>query len=241
MYRRRLEGLVPEGHAGADIREFLRSLAMRLEVTDRSGGDRARAVQLINKTNQFNLNGRRWTDDEVGAVLSRGGRLVCATLSDRSGSHGEILALLMGADRVVESWVMSCRVFQRRVEHAFLLALIDGDLAPAAFRFARTERNEPMARFLLAELGLVEPPDGLTRFDAARFRASHGEDRALFDVSGWAPVSRRPSGPGAARVGPAVPEVSGIAEPASGARDSGLPNCARHFMPAFGNPRETRE
>jgi FkbH-like protein len=189
MYRRRLEGLVPEGHAGADIRGFLQSLAMRLEVADRSRGDRVRAVQLINKTNQFNLNGRRWTDEDVEAILAGGGRLICATLSDRSGSHGEILALLMGADRVVEAWVMSCRVFQRRVEHAFLLALIDGGLAPAALRVARTERNEPMVRFL-AELGVTEHPDGLAMFDAEGFRSAHEGERQLFQVAGASSLAR---------------------------------------------------
>src|SRR5262249_7748607 len=84
MYRRRLDGMVPDTSEGADLTAFLRGLEMSLVINDRSRGDRARAVQLINKTNQFNLNGRRVTDEEVGAVLADGGRLYTASLSDRT-------------------------------------------------------------------------------------------------------------------------------------------------------------
>src|SRR5262249_46020921 len=125
MYRRRLEGMVPQAAEGADLHEFLRELKMRLILHDRSSGDRARAVQLINKTNQFNANGRRITDDAVAGILASGGRLLTATLEDRTGSHGEILALLIDGNGLVHAFVLSCRVFQRRVEQAFCTWLAD--------------------------------------------------------------------------------------------------------------------
>jgi FkbH-like protein len=182
LYRRRLDGIVPEEASGADIGEFLASLRMRLELTDRSQGDRARVVQLINKTNQFNLNGRRWTDEDVATVLATGGRLLGATLTDRSGSHGEIIAFLVTATGVVEAWVMSCRVFQRRVEHAFLLAALARGTAVTGFRFAATERNEPMRQFLRSLSG--QPGDGVIAFDPTQFRAKFGSDGDLFEVAG---------------------------------------------------------
>lgn len=183
LYRRRLEGMIPEGDSGADIRDFLACLEMRLVIRDRSTGDRARAVQLINKTNQFNLDGRRWKDEEIGRILDAGGRLVGATLHDRSGSHGEIIALLIGPDGLVESWVMSCRVFQRRVEYAFLLALLARGIEPQAFRYSATDRNEPLTRFL-REPGFGPPTAGLVSFDPDRFRAEHQVDLQLFEISG---------------------------------------------------------
>src|SRR5205807_9392025 len=103
---------------------------MTLTIHDRTRGDRARAVQLIDKTNQFNLNGRRYTDEDIGKILNAGGRLFGVTLSDRTGSHGEILACLIGADGVVQALVMSCRVVRRRVAYAFL-AWLGAPLAPA--------------------------------------------------------------------------------------------------------------
>ncbi|HEX7939006.1 MAG TPA: HAD-IIIC family phosphatase, partial [Gemmatimonadaceae bacterium] len=51
LYRRRADGELPSGASGADLTQFLQSLRMRLDMRDRSNGDRTRAVQLINKTN----------------------------------------------------------------------------------------------------------------------------------------------------------------------------------------------
>jgi len=182
MYRRRLAGMVPSDAAGADLSGFLRQLEMKLTIHDRGQGDRTRAVQLINKTNQFNLNGRRVSDDEVSSVLAQGGKLFTASLSDRHGEHGEILSYLANADGVVESFVLSCRVFQRRVEHAFVCWLVDAGLAPSVLRFAETARNEPIQQFLRGE-GFAKSDTGDVGLDAAAFQHANGEALGLFAVS----------------------------------------------------------
>jgi len=181
MYRRRLEGMAPTDATGADLSEFLSGLGMRLQVHDRTQGDRTRAVQLINKTNQFNANGRRWTDDEVGAVLRAGGRLYGATLSDRTGSHGEVIACLVDGEGTVTAFVMSCRVFQRRAEHAFLGALIRAGRAPVRLLFSRTERNEPFATFLHSP-GFAEAEPGTWTFAAQEFLDAHGAELGLIEA-----------------------------------------------------------
>lgn len=181
MYRRRLEGMVPSDAAGADLHGFLSDLRMRLTLHDRSTGDRTRAVQLINKTNQFNANGLRVTDEEVGEILAAGGRLLTATLEDRTGSHGEILAILITAEGVVQSFVLSCRVFQRRVEQAFCAWLAEQTQPPVQVRYAPTERNEPFQVFL-KDSAFGAAVEGLVRWDAAAYAAAHGDDLALFEL-----------------------------------------------------------
>lgn len=176
LYRRRLEGMAPSDLAGGDVTEFLRSLDMELRLHDRSKGDRARAVQLINKTNQFNLNGRRWQDEEVERLLSAGGALWTASLSDRTGSHGEILACLIGPEGTVESLVMSCRVLERKVEHAFFAWLAGKMNKPARLRYAPTERNEPFRKFLAGAL----PPGPA---DVVMDEAALGEALPLFRIA----------------------------------------------------------
>ena len=200
LYRRGMAGMPPSDARGADLGAFLRGLEMTLTIHDLSDGDRVRAVQLINKTNQFNLNGARINDDEVQAILAAGGRLYGASLNDRGGSHGEILACLIDADGVVRSLVMSCRVLQRRVEHAFIVWLA-GQGSPAALDFVATPRNEPMRQFL-AEPGFMH--GARVEFDAAKFVDAHAADMALFEIRG--PQSRTPSGKVPPRAGPpAVP------------------------------------
>jgi FkbH-like protein len=182
LYRRRLEGMVPQEAEGADLHTFLRDLRMRLIVHDRSMGDRTRAVQLINKTNQFNLNGRRVTDEEVGAALASGGRLFTATLEDKTGSHGEILAALIRGDRRMTSFVLSCRVFQRRVEQAFSTWLAEQPEAPKAMDYAATERNEPFQMFLRDPAFGTAAAAGLVTWDTERFAREHADDLALFEL-----------------------------------------------------------
>jgi FkbH-like protein len=190
FYRRRLAAMAPREASGADLTAFLCGLQMKLTIHDRSTGDRTRVVQLINKTNQFNLNGRRVTDEEVDRALALGGRLYGATLEDRNGSHGEILACLISPDGLIRSFVMSCRVFQRRVEHTFLAWLAGQADPPRELDFAATPRNEPLQQFL-ADPAFDRVGDGPVRFDAARFAAAHAADLSLFALCAPASISRR--------------------------------------------------
>ena len=184
MYRRRMESRAPVESTGAALTDFLRRLDMRLTIHDRRKGDRDRVLQLINKTNQFNLNGRRLSQAELEGFLESGASLWGATLHDRTGSHGEILACLVSADGIVESLVLSCRVFQRRVEHAFLSWLIRNGAAPRYFRFVETPRNEPIRQFLGDSAFSTVTGDGgpLVRFEAEAFQARHAGDLDLFAI-----------------------------------------------------------
>jgi len=154
---------------------------MTLIVHDRSVGNRERAVQLINKTNQFNINGQRVSDDEVQKILAAGGRLMTATLEDSTGTHGEILAILIDADDVVKSMVMSCRVFQRQAEFAFLRWLSGGARPPRAFEVTETPRNEP-ARQFLRDPAFRAFGAGRLEFDAERFVDDHADASTLIKL-----------------------------------------------------------
>lgn len=181
MYRRRLEGTPPSAASGADLTDFLTGLKMRLVIRDRSRGERTRAVQLINKTNQFNLDGERFTDEQVDAILKSGGRLFTGTLFDRTGGHGESVVLLVDGDGRVRAFVMSCRIFQRRVEYAFVAWLCRTLDRPLVLPFRETARNEPFRRFI--EDGAIgRLADGTCRIDPEVFIAAHQDDLALFAI-----------------------------------------------------------
>jgi FkbH-like protein len=173
--------MAPEDAEGADLTGFLQGLNMSLTIHDRSRGDRTRAVQLINKTNQFNLNGRRVTDDDVGVVLGDGGKLYTALLEDRTGSHGEIFSCLIDHRGTVQSLVMSCRVFQRRVEHAFFTWLAARNNPKLQLAFAETPRNEPIQRFL-EDPAFRRNGDGMVSADLASFAHNHAGDLSLFTI-----------------------------------------------------------
>jgi FkbH-like protein len=138
------------------------------------GAHRSRALDLINKTNQFNLNGRRLTDAALGRALGDGAtRLVTASYEDRYGPLGTVAALLVRPDPTglaIDSWVMSCRAFSRRVEHHCLHYLFEKfavDIITAAYRF--TNRNAPLREFLGSLLG--ESPEDPVRLTLDAFCA----------------------------------------------------------------------
>ena len=132
--------------------EFLSDVAATIDV---AFGERQlkRALDLLNKTNQFNLNGRRYSEPALLRALRDHGReLVAIAYEDRFGPLGTIAALLIErqADTlVVESWAMSCRALARRIEDHTLHELFRRfDVAAITLEFAETERNAPMQEFL---------------------------------------------------------------------------------------------
>lgn len=179
MYRRRAATHPPI--EGAGLMDFLKSLDMVLTLHDRTNDDWTRACQLINKTNQFNLNGRRMDASQVATVLADGGRMFTAMLDDRTGSHGEIMACLVDRDGRVHALVMSCRVFQRRVEYAFLLWLLGHwQGSTLTFAFSVTERNEPFRNFL-ADSAFADGGECWT-LDGDVFTTAHAADFSLFTI-----------------------------------------------------------
>ena len=107
--------------AVTDLPSYLRGLEMQLiwKRFDRIGMQRI--VQLINKSNQFNLTTRRYTDEDIIAVMADPDAFgLQLRLTDRFGDNG-IIAIIIGRlqdnkDLYVDTWLMSCRVLGRQVE-----------------------------------------------------------------------------------------------------------------------------
>jgi FkbH-like protein len=110
-----------------------------------------RALELINKTNQFNLNGFRYTEGEWREFLrDPATHVLVVEYADRFAKLGKI-AVLAGRARDgtfdVSTWVMSCRAFSRRIEHQ-CLNLVFQRWDRMRVRYRATERNSPLREFL---------------------------------------------------------------------------------------------
>jgi FkbH-like protein len=106
--------------------EFLAALKLRIkmnEIQDTGHPRFARALELLNKTNQFNSNGRRWKHEECAALFAADGRFLIFSARDRFSDYGTVGVVVIRAD-VIEQFVMSCRVVGLELEiGAVLLAL----------------------------------------------------------------------------------------------------------------------
>jgi len=150
------------------VERFLEQAEAQLELSFAADPGDARALELVNKTNQFNLNGRRFSEAAWRESLARPGAfLLSAAYADKYGPLGKIavVAGLRGKSRVqVETFVVSCRAFSRRIEHCLLERLLARFDAPeVAFDFAATPRNGPARDFLAGLLGHAPGSPALLR------------------------------------------------------------------------------
>jgi FkbH-like protein len=108
---------------------FYQSLEMMLIIEPITERSMARAADLTQRTNQFNLCPRRYTAAELAAALARGGvNGFVFSLRDRFGDYGLIgFAMLegVGADCAITQLLLSCRVLKRTVEDSVLAFLVD--------------------------------------------------------------------------------------------------------------------
>jgi FkbH-like protein len=103
--------------------DFLRGLEMSVMCGPFTSVDHARIVQLFNKTNQFNATTRRYTSEEITHFAGLPNVLTLQfRLLDRIGDNGLVSAMILRptADEEkmleIDNWIMSCRVFGRRLE-----------------------------------------------------------------------------------------------------------------------------
>ena len=113
----------------ANEAEFLLSLNMISEVTGFNAFNTPRIAQLSQRSNQFNLRTVRYTEADV-AHLAADPKVVdlSFTLRDKFGDNGLVAVVVMkemDADTLfVDTWLMSCRVLKRGMEHFTLNAMV---------------------------------------------------------------------------------------------------------------------
>ncbi len=159
-----------------DIDAYLRSLEMRILFNRFDRTTRVRVAQLINKSNQFNLTTRRYTEAEVSAVEAEPDALTLhARLIDKFGDNGIICVIICRttapATWTIDTWLMSCRVLGRRVEQMVLREILLRAQARGIRNlvgiFRPTERNG-MVRDHYPKLGFTQigaDADGTTAWE----------------------------------------------------------------------------
>jgi FkbH-like protein len=152
------------GETSAD--DYLKKAEAIITFNHDMTADHVRVFELVNKTNQFNLNGQRLTHSEWKALLSDPETfMLTASYKDKYGPLGTI-AVVMGnklADKLtIKIWVMSCRAFSRRIEYQCLKYIFETlDANEICFDYQATTCNGPIQRFM-AELLTVPLAPGAT-------------------------------------------------------------------------------
>ena len=142
-------------------------------------------MQLINKSNQFNLTTRRYTDEDVIAVMADPEAFgLQLRLLDRFGDNG-VIAIVIGRlqpnkDLLIDTWLMSCRVLGRQVE-------------PTTLNLIAREAGKLGARRLIGEYiptkknGMVKDHYAKLGFAVMETGAA-GVSRAALDLASYTPA-----------------------------------------------------
>ena len=141
-----------------DVGQYLQSLNMVMTVCWDEASHVGRIAQLTQKTNQFNLTSRRYSDAEIQRMIGDTDWLVADfALKDVFGESGIVgVALVKGALSSlaeIDTFLMSCRVIGRGAESAFLKAVLDELARRGAHRvraeYLVTSKNELVRNFWL--------------------------------------------------------------------------------------------
>jgi FkbH-like protein len=160
---------------------YLASLDMTITFQPFDATGRARIVQLINKSNQYNLTTRRYTEPEVIEAESAPDVFTLQVrLADIFGDNGMISVVIcrpappeagQPAAWEIDTWLMSCRVLGRRVEHMVLRELLEHARAAGIHKILGTYRPTDRNKLVVdhfAKLGFTktsEESSGLTRWE----------------------------------------------------------------------------
>ena len=135
--------------------DFFRFLDQQAEIAPVTPMTLARISQLTQKTNQFNLTTRRYTEQQISDLSSRPDTSVLSIrVRDRYGDHGLVGVAITrdkGTDCEIDTFLLSCRVIGRTVETALLSQLAQSAARRGRQRllgwFFPTKKNAPAREF----------------------------------------------------------------------------------------------
>ena len=183
MYRAGAARRAAEGrHASVD--EYIASLGLEVSVLEGRAVNVARAAQMTQKTNQFNLTTRRYTEGDIDRFVADPDTLVATFgVRDRFGDYGVTALAIARLDRDeatahLDTLLMSCRVLGRKVELALMNWLAERLRRAGALQltaeYLRTSKNAQVAS-LLPQLGFATVSDAPERSSYRLSLAAYAE------------------------------------------------------------------
>ena len=106
-----------------DMESFIKSLDIQIKIEPANEFNISRIAQMTQKTNQFNLTTRRYSESDIRMKLDSGWRIYCMSASDRFGNYGITGCILIDGQEI-DSFLMSCRILGKGIETAFLKAVM---------------------------------------------------------------------------------------------------------------------
>lgn len=156
-----------------DYDSYLQSLEMTAQVGRVGAMELPRFVQLINKSNQFNLRTKRYSESDIETMRATRDKweLIYISVQDKFSNYGIISCIIMGKEAkekrtaFIDTWVMSCRVLNRGIERLAYNFIVDAaknwGCEWIAGEYLPTKKNKLVSGLFL-DLGFEECPEHLS-------------------------------------------------------------------------------
>lgn len=113
-----------------NINEYIKDLNIKIEIQEANKFNLSRIAQMTQKTNQFNLTTKRYTEQKLISKLNSGSFVACAKVSDKFGNNGITIGVVIDIDKndrsaIIDSYFLSCRILGRGIEFAFMKFIIN--------------------------------------------------------------------------------------------------------------------
>jgi len=99
----------------------------------------ARITQLVNKTNQFNLTTKRYSESEISHFMNFN-QVFSFQIKDKFGDMG-ITAVVIVIDNKIDTFLMSCRILGRKIEEKIMKIILNQTTKPLSAEYIRTSKN----------------------------------------------------------------------------------------------------
>ena len=121
------------------IDDFIASLNIQINYWINNKNQLKRITQLINKTNQFNLTTRRYTESEVEQMMQKD-KVFSFQVEDKFGDMG-IVSVVIVKDGEIDTFLMSCRVLGRKIEEQIMKIVLENSSLPLKARYIKSPKN----------------------------------------------------------------------------------------------------
>lgn len=136
-----------------DLDDYIKVLEMRADIHLMCDEELERVHQLCNKTNQFNLTTKRYTQKEISDMLADVRYdIFTISSSDKFGDNGLVgVAICERKEKavVIDTFLMSCRVMGRKLENVIISELVKyykGQYNTMIGLFVQTKKNIPVVK-----------------------------------------------------------------------------------------------
>lgn len=160
----------------SDIEEYLASLELKLTIFEDDESIIPRMSQMSQKTNQFNLTTKRYTEIDIrNFVISGDSKVFSFSVSDKFGDSGVTGLCIINFDKKnqtanIDTFLISCRIIGRNIEYAFMDYLVNflknNKLKNIIAKYVKTHKNEQVKDFYdKCSFSLIKSNNGIKDYE----------------------------------------------------------------------------